>query len=188
MSDTLYTIGYAGHDLESFVDCLNAHQITAVVDVRSSPFSQYYASFNRPILHKSLNFKGIAYVYLGQELGAFRQDPDSYDGDQVNYQKAAQEDIFKAGIERLFKGMSRYRIAMMCAEKDATTCHRMLLISRALDTQGVEIQHIDGACHLESQKMAEMRLMQTLGIVPDLFRTHAQCLALAYTERARKKP
>ena len=38
---TIFTVGHSNQSLESFLDLLGRHGIDLVVDVRSSPYSQY---------------------------------------------------------------------------------------------------------------------------------------------------
>ena len=65
----LFTIGHSTHSLEDFVKLLRQHRIEAVADVRSSPFSARLPQFNRDVLTRALREQGIAYVFLGEELG-----------------------------------------------------------------------------------------------------------------------
>ena len=65
----LYSIGHSNHELVRLVELLQAAEVTAVADVRSQPFSQRCPHFNRPQLHEGLQQSGIAYAFLGYELG-----------------------------------------------------------------------------------------------------------------------
>ncbi len=42
----IYTIGHSNQTIERFLDLLSQHQITAVADVRSSPYSRRNPQFN----------------------------------------------------------------------------------------------------------------------------------------------
>jgi len=46
-SKKIYTIGYAPHTIETFIKTLQDLQITAIADVRSSPYSQFKSEFNK---------------------------------------------------------------------------------------------------------------------------------------------
>ena len=50
----IFSIGHSTHDLNDFLDLLNQHKITAIADVRSTPYSQRFPQFNRENLKKSL--------------------------------------------------------------------------------------------------------------------------------------
>jgi uncharacterized protein (DUF488 family) len=160
--DKLYTIGHSNHEIDHFLDLLEMHGITAVCDVRSSPYSRYNPQYNRELLQTALKSRRIAYVFLGNELGPRSDDPACYVDGKVQYSRLAATAIFRSGIERLSAGMQTYRIAMMCAEKDPITCHRMILICRALRREPIEIEHILGDGSLESLSRSEQRMLLEL--------------------------
>lgn len=129
----LYTIGHSSHTVEYFVELLRAHNIEVVVDVRSSPFSRRFPHFNQPVLRSYLRDVGIKYVPMGDELGGRPDSPYFYDEKgHVDYGKIARTEFFQKGLDRLQRGMERYRIALMCSEENPNECHRRLLIARAL--------------------------------------------------------
>jgi uncharacterized protein (DUF488 family) len=158
----LYTIGHSNHDLERFLHLLKLHAITAIADVRSSPYSKFNPQFNREVLQTALKEKGIAYVFLGAELGPRSENPACYLGGKVQYVRLAGTDLFLRGVERLLTGMKSYRIALLCAEKDPISCHRMILVCRAIRTEPIEIIHIHEDGRVESLGDSERRLMQEL--------------------------
>jgi hypothetical protein len=43
----VYTVGHSTHAIEPFIGLLSRHGITAVADVRSSPYSRRNPQFNR---------------------------------------------------------------------------------------------------------------------------------------------
>ena len=183
----LFTIGYSTHSFERFVELLRKHGITALCDVRSSPYSRYNPQFNRETLKEDALRHGIAYIYLGEELGPRSPDPACYENGKVQYDRLARTEIFQRGLARLRKGMATYRIALMCAEKDPLTCHRMILICRQLRGDDVVIRHILEDGSLEDHSAAERRLMQLLNIDPlDLFLTEEEQILRAYDIQSEK--
>jgi uncharacterized protein (DUF488 family) len=158
----LYTIGHSNHDLDSFVHLLKMNAITALADVRSSPYSKFTPQFNREVLQKVLKENRIAYVYLGAELGPRSENPACYVADKVQYGRLARTDLFLQGVERLLTGLKTYRIAIMCAEKDPITCHRMILVCRAIRSKPIEIVHILEDGSIEPLGDSERRLMRDL--------------------------
>lgn len=158
----LYTIGHSTHPVENFIELLQRHAITAVADVRSSPYSRFNPQYNRENLQKALKDQHIAYVFLGRELGPRSEDPSCYLDGRVQYGQLAKTELFRQGIERLQSGMKTYRIALMCAEKDPITCHRMILICRALRSAPCNIIHILEDGSLESLEASEKRLLVEL--------------------------
>ena len=165
---TIYTIGHSNHNIKGFINLLKKHGITAVADVRSSPFSKHNPQFNKATLADALKREGISYVFLGTELGARPDDSTCYDNGSANFTKMAERSIFKQGIERLIEGMEKYRIAMLCAEKEPLDCHRTILVCRHLRKSGFPIKHIlaDGAWN---HQVTEHRLIKILGLEPILF-------------------
>ncbi len=158
----LFTIGHSNHEIGRFVDLLEMNGITAVSDVRSSPYSLYNPQFNRELLQTALRRRRIAYVFLGNELGPRSDDPACYVDGKVQYSSLAATGNFRSGIERLSAGMKTYRIAIMCAEKDPINCHRMILICRALRKEPIEIEHILGDGSLEGLRRSEQRMLLVL--------------------------
>ena len=183
----LFTIGHSTHSLAAFLELLAAHAITAVADVRSSPYSRYNPQFNREILQKTLQKSAIQYVFLGQELGPRSDDPACYVNDKVQYHLLARTELFKQGLQRLKKGMKSFRIALMCAEKDPITCHRTILICRHLRRDGIRISHILEDGSLEDNEDSIKRLMKSLK-VPDthLFKTREEIMEDVYDLQGEK--
>lgn len=176
----VWTIGHSTHSLEQFVAMLKRHGITAVADVRSSPYSRFNPQFNRETLERSLKEVGIGYVFLGRELGARSEDPSCYKDGQVQYGLLARTELFKSGLQRVVKGAESHRISLMCAEKDPLECHRTLLVSRALVGSGVAVTHILGDGGLESHDDAMTRLLRLTGTPEsDMFSSREELVARA---------
>jgi uncharacterized protein (DUF488 family) len=97
----IYTIGHSNHPIERFIALLRRHEITAVADVRSTPYSRFNPQFSREPLKRSLTDAAIHYVYLGEELGARSKDRACYDAGRVNFHKLAQTELHDAALARL---------------------------------------------------------------------------------------
>lgn len=184
MPRTVYTIGHSTHPIERFLQLLTGHHITAVADVRSQPASRFKPQFNREALRAALEGAGIAYAFLGAELGARSRDASCYRGGQVQFDRLAQTTKFQDGLDRIERGISRHRVALMCAEKDPLTCHRTILVARQLVDRGVEVAHILEDARLESHDAAMARLLHELRLDgADLFRDRRAVLVEAYARR-----
>lgn len=186
MNKQLYTIGHSTHTTEHFVGLLRQHGITAVCDVRSTPYSRMNPQFNRETIKADLNDNGIAYVFLGNELGARSENSACYIDEKVQYHLLAQQPSFIDGLNRIREGMERYAVALMCAEKDAITCHRTILVCRALRDPAISISHIGEDGGLEPQEDAELRLMRVLHVKPDMFNSEEACIEEAYDLQAER--
>jgi uncharacterized protein (DUF488 family) len=187
MSSMLYTIGHSDHSLDDFLALLRAQAITAIADVRSSPYSRRHPQFNREPLKAALRDAGLTYVFLGRECGARSEDPACYDQGRVQYERLAQTALFQEGLARIRAGADTFRLALMCAERDPLTCHRTILVSRHLVEQGIAVKHVlaDGA--LETHAMAMTRLREDLGLQhPDLFCSDAELEVLAYRRQEER--
>ena len=114
----IFTIGHSNHIWERFLALLGANGITALADVRSMPHSRWASQFNKDALAKALAEKGIAYVFLGKELGGRPKNPALLKDGKADYAAMARNHSFRAGIERVLEGAKTYRIALMCAERD----------------------------------------------------------------------
>lgn len=181
----IFTVGHSTHSLEAFLALLREHRITTLADVRSVPASRYNEHFNKRALQRALHDVGIKYLFLGKELGARTEDPRCYVDGRVQYGLLAQKPEFKEGIEELFIGAFRERIAIMCTEKEPLACHRTILIARVLDGVGLQVKHIHGDKGLETHSDAMQRLRRMHGLgQPSLFDTEEEMLerALALQE------
>lgn len=142
---TAYTIGHSNHEIDRFIQLLSHNGIEVLVDVRSSPYSRFVPQFNKDNLSRSVKENGIKYLFLGLELGGMPKESEFYDSEgHVLYSRIAETAEFINGIERIIKGISQYRVALMCSEERPDTCHRFLMISRVLEEKGVETLHILG--------------------------------------------
>jgi uncharacterized protein (DUF488 family) len=172
MTHTLFTIGYSGRTIDDLVALLEQHKITALCDVRSMPYSSRNPDFNREAFKNVLKSHHIEYVFLGEELGARpKKDSSCYVDGKAIYQKIADTTLFKNGLERIKIGMQKnFVLALMCAEKDPTTCHRSILICRNLRAQNIDIRHIIDHETTETQADLEKRLILQLKLHPDMFK------------------
>ena len=182
----VFTIGHSTQPLAKFIALLSQHEISAVADVRSTPYSRHNPQFNRESLRDSLKRESISYVFLGKELGARSEDECCYVHNKVNYQRLAETDLFKAGIKRVVDGARKYRIALMCAEKDPLDCHRTILVSLALVRDDVKLTHILQNGSLEGHDEAMLRLVEQLHIgSEDMFRPREAVVDLAYEKQGQ---
>lgn len=179
----LMTIGHSTLGIGSFVEMLKENCVTAIADVRSSPYSRFCPQYNTDALKRELQSNRIQYVFLGEELGARRCEEECYVQDVAKYELIARTEAFARGIQRLRTGMLTHRIAMLCAERDPLTCHRTILICRHLRNE-VAINHIVGPGECESHEQAELRLLKMVGLPErDLFLSKHELLNEAYAKQ-----
>lgn len=188
MTETrVFTVGHSTHALEDFVSLLKQHGVDAIADVRSVPYSRWQPQFNREGLAETLKAWGIAYVFLGKELGARSDDPQCYENGQVQYRALAETPLFQSGIKRVRDGSRHRRIALMCAEKDPLDCHRTILVARELVASGLNVTHILEDGSLEPHDEAMKRLSEQLRLpAQDLFLTPDELEHRAYAAQEQR--
>ncbi len=181
------TIGHSNHSVEHFVGLLVEQGVTAVADVRSSPYSRHNPAYNREPIRESLKDAGIAYVFLGKELGARSPDPACYVDGRVQYRCLAESEVFKEGLARVIEGSRTHRLALMCAEKEPLACHRTILVARELEAKGSPVVHIHADGHLETHASALRRMRELVGVPDaDLLRSQEELLDEAYALQAER--
>jgi uncharacterized protein (DUF488 family) len=183
----ILTIGHSTLPYERFLDLLRRCGVTAIADIRTAPYSRHSPHYNKDNLQDELRHDGIAYVFLGQELGGRPKDKNLYCDGVADYEKMARAGDFAKGLNRIIEGARKYRIAMMCSEHDPLDCHRCLLVGRVLREQGAAVRHILSDGTVVGQEEIEAQLMALAGRTEaDLFASHDQRLVSAYRERASK--
>ena len=185
MENVIYTIGHSNHSIEHFVSLVKQAGVSAIADVRSSPYSRYNGQFNKEPLKETLRREGVQYVFVGKELGARPQDKSCYHEGIAEYALIEKSALFKKGIDRVIQGAETFCIALMCAEKEPLNCHRTVLISRNLASEGIEIRHILDDGKIEYHSETEKRLLKlTNQESADLFA--GDTLERAYEIRGRE--
>jgi uncharacterized protein (DUF488 family) len=182
-----YTIGHSSLSLATFIRLLNGAEITGVADVRSSPFSRRSPQYNRRELEASLKERGIEYRFFGKALGGRPKDPRLYVGGTADYEAMARTETFKEGVERVLKGSTKHRLALMCSELDPIECHRCLLVGRALSNLGVPVLHILADASVQSQRDIEERLLNlNREMNHDFFMPREEKLQFAYRDQGMR--
>ncbi len=183
----VFTIGHSTHSWDRFVALLRGANVTAIADVRTSPYSRHSPQFSRDSLRADLQLNGISYVFLGKELGGRPSGHRFYCDGVADYEKMAHAPEFTKGLDRVIERAKKYRIALMCSERDPLDCHRCLLVGRALALRGVRVNHILDDGSIVSQNQIEEALLRLAGRdAADLFAPPSERLATAYRARARK--
>jgi len=183
----VFTIGHSTHSWDRFVALLRGAGITAIADVRSSPFSRHHPHFNIAELRAELPLDGITYVFLGKELGGRPREPRYFSEGVADYEKMARAPEFSKGLDRVIEGARKYRIALMCSEHNPLDCHRCLLVGRALAGRGVSVNHILEDGRTVSHPKIEEKLLELSGhLNDDFFASRSEQLATAYRDQALK--
>jgi uncharacterized protein (DUF488 family) len=164
------------------------HGVTAVGDVRSQP-TCWLPHFDGAPLAAVLRSAGIEYVFLGQQLGARRNEPECYEDGRADYERIGRLPAFRKGLARVRTGLEKHCICLLCAEKEPLDCHRTILVCRHLRGSDMQIQHILADGTLEDHAMTERRLVKLTDVQRTLFEpdlTAADLLDRAYQIRGRE--
>lgn len=141
--ETIYTIGYAGFEIDAFVSELHRHRVNVLVDVRSSPYSGFHEKYNREALKSTLHSQGIYYRNYAREFGARQPERCFYPKGYLDFALWAASPAFQEGIRKIEDSMEQgYCFALMCAEIEPIDCHRAILVARAFADHGYEVLHL----------------------------------------------
>ena len=124
----LFTIGYEGISLETYINRLIINDVRVLCDVRKNAYSQKYG-FSKAQLATACKGVGILYVHVPQ-LGIDsdkRQDLRSqrdYDLLFDEYERTTLKDNHEALLYVRSLIDTHKRVALTCFEKDPRQCHR----------------------------------------------------------------
>ena len=154
MDKVIYTIGHSNHSPETFVRLLTQAKIKVLADVRSNPGSLWAPYANPRDLERILRAADIQYLYLGDILGGRPDDSTCYNSHsgEADYQATQNRESFQQGINQLLEAMKKYRVCVMCAEENPSSCHRNLLVGDDLRQKGVQILHIRGTGQIQTDE------------------------------------
>lgn len=140
----LFTIGHTNHSQEEFLQLLRANNITYLLDVRSTPFSQFTSQFNKDVIAAFLKKNSVNYSHMGKFFGARPMDKSLYtEQGYLDFEKARASENFQKGLENVTLGLDKgFNIALMCTEKDPFDCHRAIMVARGFELNGIDVSHI----------------------------------------------
>lgn len=161
MSRILYTIGHSQHDVAYFIDMLRKYDINYVLDVRSTPYSQFAEKYNRENIRAVLKKAGIEYSFMGNYFGARPEDRTLYSQDgYLDFEKTRNSVKFQNGVNNVIKGIhAGNNITLMCTEKNPIECHRAIMVARTFYERNIEVQHILADSSLQSHEVLNQRLI-----------------------------
>ena len=139
----LYTIGYEGSSMATFLAALAEAGVTQLVDVRQAPVSRK-PGFARRALAEALGDAGIGYRHEGA-LGAPKtlRDQVRRDGDYTAFFSAYRLHLSEQWprLEALAREADD-RMTLMCYERDVATCHRLAVAEGITAITGLEPTHL----------------------------------------------
>ena len=147
---TLFTFGYEGLAIDSFIARLKKAGVTVVVDVRELPLSRK-KGFSKTAFAAALHDAGIAYTHV-PTFGCPKPIRNQYknDGNWKRYEKAfgsylATQASAVAGLAKFSKTT---KACLVCFEADFNFCHRSLVARAAADAGGAGVIHLTATAEI----------------------------------------
>lgn len=143
------TIGHSTRPINEFIEMLNAHQVTRLIDVRTVPKSRQNPQYNCHALEPKLQEVGIGYLHM-KALGGLRHPrKDSPNTGWRNesfrgYSDYMQTVEFASALDALIEAAAHEPVVVMCAEAVPWRCHRSL-IADSLTARGYPVEHVMSA-------------------------------------------
>jgi uncharacterized protein (DUF488 family) len=131
-SPIIFTMGYEGKTIDSFLYKLIINNVVAVIDVRNNPQSMKFG-FSKKRLENYLEKAGLKYFHI-PELGvpsAMRKQLGQKKSYSKLFHKYEKNLLPKqhGAIDNLLSLIDKHsRVALLCFEADNTRCHRSILI------------------------------------------------------------
>ncbi len=148
MTPTIFTFGYEGLSIETFIRRLDVERISNVIDVRAMPLSRK-RGFSKTSFREALRRAGIEYAHMPL-LGCPKVVRDRYksDGDWTAYTRSFEAYLTcqTSAVTELAAAVAGAKSCLVCFEADFSMCHRTFVARAAA-------RHLKGAtvAHLTSQ-------------------------------------
>jgi uncharacterized protein (DUF488 family) len=141
----VFTIGYEGTDLLSFLAELDAVGIKQVIDVRELPLSRK-RGFSKSALASALSECGINYVHL-RDLGDPKPGREAARrGDHIGFQRIYRKHLAspaaQSALSDAIRHASSMRSCLLCFERDFVGCHRAIVADAMAATSSIKVKHL----------------------------------------------
>lgn len=139
----LWSAGYEGRDIGSFVSSLLDSDIQVVADVRLTPISRK-PGFSKTRLGQALAEAGIEYTHL-RALGNPKDNRAPFRDGRVSVGRARFRSILRSDeaqtdLDRLADHAARSRVAVLCFERDEERCHRRVVLDTVRKRAAVDVR------------------------------------------------
>jgi len=134
--NTLFTIGYEGISLETYINKLILNDVKVLCDVRKNSYSQKWG-FSKATLQDACEKVGIKFIHIPQ-LGIESNERQELNGIAdykklfANYEATTLVDNNKYLLELAEIMTSNNRVALTCFEKNVQMCHRGVVASQLM--------------------------------------------------------
>ncbi|MCX6308752.1 MAG: DUF488 family protein [Bacteroidia bacterium] len=140
----LFSIGYEGISLESYINKLIINDVHVLCDVRKNAFSQKYG-FSKSQLKTACEGVGIRYLHIPQlgidsDLRQELKTQADYDRLFDQYETTTLKNNLEAllYLKSIFE--SEKRVAVTCFEKDPAQCHRSRVAKALLQLPNIDCE------------------------------------------------
>ena len=146
MARQLFTAGYEGTTIHTFITTLQTNNVDCVIDVRALAFSRK-PGFSKTALARNLESANIRYVHL-PDLGTPKpiREKLKSTADYADFFKTMDAHLEgkQDAIEFAYKFVNENTCCLMCFEHLAEQCHRNIVANKikARDGNGLQIKHI----------------------------------------------
>lgn len=143
----VYTAGYEGLSVDSFLNLLVTNGIRRLIDVRNNPIARRYG-FHKSTLHRLTGRLDIEYLHLPQ-LGIKSQyrenlsDQASYDALFEIYEQTTLQSE-QVAINETARLLSETASVLVCMEAEPCSCHRSRLANRVASITDLPVIHLKG--------------------------------------------
>lgn len=143
----VFTIGYEGLNIDTFMSLLADNDIDTVVDIRELPLSRK-PGFSKKALANVLNLSGREYVHM-VDLGCPKPVRDHYRED-CNWKRYTEGflkhlKMQEEAIAEVSALVASSNCVLLCYEADFNYCHRSMVANAVKDYCGARITHIKEA-------------------------------------------
>ena len=142
----LYTIGYEGLSLESFLHILQNHHIEQIIDIRRKPISRK-PGFSKNVLAQSLEAAGIQYTHivaLGTPTDVRHELKETEDYD--SFFASVEQYISQQGssLHQALNLALQQPSALLCFERNPEQCHRLVVAAHIIRRSNLHltVEHI----------------------------------------------
>jgi uncharacterized protein (DUF488 family) len=137
MPKELFTVGYEGLDIPTFIARLKAKRIDCLLDVRQLPLSRK-PGFSKASLSRRLSRHKIRYVHF-KDLGSPKDVRHKLrvDNDYTTFFRRMERHLSKKknALENALDYVTHNTCCLMCFERLATMCHRKI-VAKKIKYQG----------------------------------------------------
>jgi uncharacterized protein (DUF488 family) len=135
---TLFTIGYEQASIGDFLAALRDARVECVLDVRAVPLSRK-PGFSKSSLQRVLADSGIGYIHIVALGNPARGRDAAKAGRDAEFRQVFEDHLRSSqaqrGLADAASYASRSRACLLCFERDARQCHRLMV------AQSLQLEH-----------------------------------------------